>query len=97
MKYLLCRNRVADFRRWKRVFDSHASSHRAAGLHLNAFWRAVADADNVVFLFEVRNMRKARAFISAPAAARAAAQAGVIEGDYHFLNTAPVSGYGTRR
>ena len=96
MKHLLCRNRVADYRRWRRVFDLHASSHRAAGLHLKAFWREVGKANDVFFLFEVRNMRKARAFISAPGAARAAASSGVIEGEYHFLSDAPASGYGRR-
>ncbi len=96
MRYLLCRNRVADYRRWRRVFDPHASSHRAAGLHLKAFWRAMGGANDVFFLFEVRNMKKARAFISAPGAARAAASSGVLEGEYHFLRDVPTSGYGKR-
>lgn len=31
---MLCRNRVADFDTWWKVFESHAEDHRAAGLHL---------------------------------------------------------------
>lgn len=32
MIVMLCQNRVADFSKWKAVFDSHAQAHRAAGL-----------------------------------------------------------------
>jgi hypothetical protein len=31
MIHLLCRNKVADFAKWKQVFDSHARAHREAG------------------------------------------------------------------
>ena len=41
MTYMLCRNRLADFARWKRVFDSHAEAHRAAGLNLLHLWRSL--------------------------------------------------------
>ena len=93
MKYLLCRNRVADFRRWKRVFDSHAGAHRAAGLQLTGLWRDTRRPSEVFFLFEVRDMRKARVFISAPGAAEAGATSGVIEGEYHFVRDAGMAGY----
>lgn len=88
MTNLLCRNRVTDFSKWKAVFASHAQAHRDAGLQLRTLWRAVEDPDNVFFLFEVTNQGLARAFISNPAAAEAAADSGVIEGEYHFLESA---------
>jgi hypothetical protein len=88
MNYLLCRNRVADFSRWKAIFMSHAQAHRDAGLHLKSLWRGVDEPDNVFFLFEVTDAATARAFISDPAAAQAARASGVLEGEYHFLEGA---------
>ena len=69
MVVMLCRNRVADFAKWKAVFASHASAHREAGLRLMNLWRGLEDPNNVFFLFEVTSLDKARAFISNPAAA----------------------------
>jgi hypothetical protein len=92
MEFLLCRNRVADFARWKAVFDSHASAHRAAGLRLLHLWRAVPDPDDVFFLFRVESVARAREFLDAPEAAEAGRVAGVIGGEYHLLES--VQGYG---
>jgi len=88
MKYLLCRNRVSDFSRWKTIFSSHAQAHRDAGLQLRSLWRAAEDPNNVFFLFEVTDAGLARAFISNPNAAEAAQASGVLEGEYHFLESA---------
>ena len=87
MIVMLCRNLVADFAKWKAVFASHASAHREAGLRLMNLWRGLEDANNVYFLFEVTDMDKARAFISNPAAGEAAKTSGVLEGEYHFLES----------
>ena len=87
MMVMLCRNRVADFSKWKAVFDSHAQAHRNAGLHLMSRWRGVEEPNNVFFLFEVTDSEKARAFIGNPAAAEAAKTSGVLDGEYHFLES----------
>ncbi len=87
MIVMLCQNRVSDFSKWKAVFDSHAQAHRAAGLHLRGLWRDVEEPNNVFFVFEVTNLDNARAFISAPAAAEAGKTSGVLEGEYHFLES----------
>ena len=87
MIVMLCQNRVADFSKWKAVFDSHAQAHRAAGLHLRDLWRDVEEPNNVFFVFEVTNLDNARAFISDPAAAEAGKTSGVLEGEYHFLES----------
>lgn len=85
MSFLLCRNRVKDYTRWKAEFDSHASAHCDAGLRLVNLWRAVEDSNNVFFLFEVSDVGAAQKFIGDPAAAEAGARSGVIDGEYHFL------------
>lgn len=93
MTYMLCRNRVANVARWRRVFDSHAGAHRAAGLILKGHWRDTERPTELFFLFEVHDMRKARAFISAPHAADAARKSGVIDGEYHFVRDAGLAKY----
>lgn len=87
MVVMLCRNRVADFGKWKAVFDSHAQAHQQAGLRLMNLWRGVEEPNNVFFLFEVASLDKARAFISNPVAAEAGKASGVLDGEYHFLES----------
>jgi len=50
-------------------------------------WRGLEDPNNVFFLFEVTSLDKARAFISNPAAAKAGKRSGVLDGEYHFLES----------
>jgi hypothetical protein len=90
MYHLLCRNRVEDYSRWRRVFDSHASAHRAGGLELTDLRQDMTDPNAVVFLFTVRNLERARAFITDPAAAEAGRAAGVLDGEVHFLGRGDV-------
>jgi len=85
---MLCRNRVADFPAWKAVFDSHALAHREAGLHLRDLWRDLSDPNDVFFVFEVRDVERARAFIRDPLAAAAGRASGVLDGEYRFLESA---------
>jgi hypothetical protein len=88
MTYLLCRNRVEDFAHWKSVFASHQARHIEAGLILLNLWRDSENANNVFFLFEVRSVDQARAFIGSSQAAKVGQRAGVLDGDYHFLDDA---------
>ena len=88
MQYLLCRNRVSDFARWKAVFASHQAAHREAGLRLVHLWRSAAEPNHVFFLFEVASVKSAQEFIGNPEAAKAAEASGVIDGEYHFLDDA---------
>ncbi len=87
MVVMLCRNRVADFEKWKSVFDSNAPALRDAGLRLVNLWRDVEEPNNVFFLFEVTDTDKARAFINNPAAAEAGKTSGVLDGECHFLES----------
>ena len=81
---MLCRNKVADFPKWKAVFDSHASAHKQAGLIRENLWRGLEDANTVFFIFRVEDLAKAKAFISSPDAAAAGKTSGVIDGNYWF-------------
>jgi hypothetical protein len=88
MTYLLCRNRVSDFSKWKAIFASHAEAHKNAGLHLLRIAQAVDEPNNVFFLFEVSSKEKAQEFISNPGAADAAKASAVLDGEYHFVEDA---------
>jgi hypothetical protein len=88
MTYLLCRNRVADFARWKAVFASHQTAPQGAGLQLAGIWRSLEEPNNIFFMFEVAGVEAARAFISDPGAAKAGEESGVIDGEYHFIEDA---------
>jgi hypothetical protein len=83
---MLCRNKVANYAKWKRGFDAHTAAHREAGLKLVHLWRDVDDSNNVFFLFEVSSMKKAKAFIGAPEAAEAGKKFGVLDGEIHFID-----------
>ncbi len=89
MIVMLCRNKVVDFQKWKTVLDTHSQAHKAAGLRLRDLWRDVDDSRNVFFVFEVANVDKARAFVNDPAEVAAGKSSGVLEGEYHFLESAP--------
>jgi CRISPR/Cas system CSM-associated protein Csm4 (group 5 of RAMP superfamily) len=82
---MLCRNRIADFAKWKTVFDSHAQAHRDAALKLEHVWRSMEDPNNVFFVFQVLDINLARAFIQTPDAEEAGKASGVIDGEYHFV------------
>lgn len=82
---LVCRNNVADYRRWWAVFESHADAHRAAGLNLKDHWVSADDPNEVFFLFSVDDRGKAEAFMANPQAAEGAEEAGVIDGEYWFV------------
>ena len=92
MNYMLCRNRVRNFDRWKLVFDSHADAHRAAGLKLVHVWQEMDSLRNVFFLFEVEDIARARAFLDSQDAAASARECGLIEGDFRFFSQS--LGYG---
>ena len=89
MLVMLCRNRVADYQKWKTVLDSHSQAHKAAGMRLRDLWRDVGDDRNVFFVFEVANVDKARSFINDAAEIAAGKSSGVLEGEYHFLESSP--------
>ncbi len=87
MQHLICKHLVADFAQWRKVFDSHAHARREAGFQLVHLMRDVDNPDMVVMWYRVEDVEKAKAFMSAPAAARAAAESGVVSPpEIYFLH-----------
>lgn len=71
------------------VFDSHAAAQKDVGLTLEHLWRGLGNPHEVFFLFEVADVAKARAFVTAPAAGQAKHESGVKgETDIWFVEVA---------
>ena len=87
MTYMLVRHKVADFSKWKRVFDSHSEAQQKSGLRLQNVLRNLDDPREVVLLFEVTDLEKARGFVNSPEVPGAKKQSGVIDKpDIYFLS-----------
>ena len=66
---------------------SHRPAQMQAGLRLVNVWRDVEEPNNVFFTFDVTSVEMAREFIGDPAAAAAGEASGVIDAEYHFLES----------
>ena len=81
MTYMIVRNRVADFEKWKLIFDDQEEAAQAAGLRLVNLWRGVEDSNNVFFILEVASIERAQAFLNNPQSAKVGEASGVIDVD----------------
>ena len=81
---MLARNRVQDAERWKSVFDAQAAG-AAAGMTVEHVWRSVDAPDVVFFLLQVEDRARAEAYMASPEASAAGADAGVLDGEVHFV------------
>ena len=86
---LLVRNRVKDADRWKRVFDAQAAAGAAAGLIVLQVWRSVDAPDQVFFLLDIEDRKRAEAYMASPESAAVGVEAGALDGEVHFLDAFP--------
>lgn len=87
--YLLVRNTVKDFDTWVKVFREQEAVGIAAGLHLEDLWQAADDPNTAWFVMRVESRERADAFMADPQSARAGEISGVIDGEYHYLESVP--------
>ena len=66
MPHLIVRVTVEDFGRWKIVYDSNLPARQSAGLKELNLWRNADIPNDVVLLFEVLDMTKAKAYTLSP-------------------------------
>ena len=89
MTYLLIRHRVAEFTAWKKAFDAHAPARAAGGLKDKDVLHEVDEPNQVVLLFEVTDMAKAKEFANSADLQSAMKGAGVTDKpDVLFLTRA---------
>jgi len=89
MKSLIIRHKVKDFSSWKKGYDDHAGARAAAGLGKGRVTRSVEDPNEVILIFEVGDMAKAKAFGASDDLKAAMRTAGVIDKpDSYFVEDA---------
>ena len=86
MAYLFIYHEVADFKRWKPVYDEHEPARRKAGLKEVLLLQGTDNPREVVLLLETGDIRKARDFLASDDLKDAMRRAGVTgKPDIRFL------------
>ena len=86
-RYLLIRHKVKDFSTWKQGYDAHLSNRTEAGLTEEYLLRADADPNEVILLFEVQDLSRAKAFSEAADLRERMHELGVVDKpDLYFLS-----------
>ncbi|HJW38453.1 MAG TPA: hypothetical protein VJ420_07550 [Candidatus Udaeobacter sp.] len=84
--HMLVRHKVADFAKWKPVYDDHLSARQKAGLKEVHLLRNVENTNEVILLFSVEDPDKAKAFAASDDLRQAMQKAGVSDKpDVYFL------------
>jgi hypothetical protein len=87
LSYMLVRHKVKDFTAWKRVFDAHLPKRIEAGITEKYLFRSEKDMNEVITLYEVRDLVLARKFAESTDLRETMEKAGVIDKpDIYFLN-----------
>ena len=87
MTHLLIRHKVADFAKWKPVYDAHLAARQSAGLREKNLLRSVDNPNEVVLLFETEDIKRAQNFTDSSDLREAMQKAGVVgKPDILFLS-----------
>jgi hypothetical protein len=85
--FLLIRHKVRDFETWKTGYDDHHSKRAEAGLTEKHLLRSADDANEVVALFELQDLDRAKEFVASDDVRETMEKVGVIDKpDLYFLN-----------
>ena len=86
MVHMLVRHKVSDFAKWKPIYDAHLSARQKAGLKEEHLFRNADDRNEVLLLFLVEDVDKAKAFTASDDLRQAMENAGVSDKpDVYFL------------
>jgi hypothetical protein len=86
MPYVLVRHKISDFSKWKSAYDTHSSARQGAGLKEEHLLRNTDDPNEVVMLFEAKDIQKAKEFAGSADLREAMQNAGVVDKpDIYFL------------
>jgi len=84
--HMLVRHKVADFAKWKPVYDAHSSARQKAGLKEEHLFRNAEDPNEVLLLFSMQDVDKAKAFAASDDLREAMKKSGVSDKpDVYFL------------
>ena len=79
MGLLIIRHKIKDFAPWKKAFDGHAGAQKAAGLSNPRLFRSADDRNEIVILFDMQDVAKAKQFGSSADLKSTMAAAGVVD------------------
>lgn len=85
--YILVRHKVRDYAVWKRAYDAQLPKRIEAGLTERHLFRGANESNEVIILFDAKDLARARAFSESPDLRETMEKAGVIDKpDIYFLN-----------
>jgi hypothetical protein len=85
--YILIRHKVRDFSQWKPGYDAHLPKRNEAGLTEKYLLRGAKDPNEVIILFEVKDMKRAEDFAGSLDLRETMQKVGVVDKpDIYFLN-----------
>ena len=85
--FMLVRHRVRDFSEWKRGYDAHLPKRAEAGLTEKYLLRGANDSNEVVLLFEAKDLSRAKTFAESVDLRETMQKLGVLDKpDIYFLN-----------
>jgi hypothetical protein len=94
LNYLLVRHTVKDFTYWKRIFDDHLPKRKEAGLTDKLLLRGADKPNEVIILYEIKDIARAKKFTESVDLRETMEKAGVIDKpDIYFLNEEKAGAY----
>jgi hypothetical protein len=85
--YMLIRHKVRNFSEWKRGYDAHLPKRIEAGLTEKYLLRGADDPNEVILLFEAKDINRVKAFAESADLKDAMQKAGVVsKPDIYTLN-----------
>ncbi len=79
MAHVLIRHKVADFAKWKPLYDAHDATRKASGCPRAWLFRNAENPNETVILFEWSDLDSARRFIASDDLREAMTRAGVAD------------------
>ena len=83
--HMLVRHKVANFAKWKPIYDAHLSVRQKAGLKEEHLFRNADDPNEVLLLFSMEDLDKAKAFTASDDLRQAMEKAGVSDKPYVYF------------
>ncbi len=75
----IVRHKVKDYAKWRSVFDADEKRRQASGLTNPRVYRSADDKSEIVMIFDIEDMKKAKAFVASPDLKDTMVAAGVVD------------------
>lgn len=83
---MMIRHKVIDYKTWKKFYDEHLPARKKATLKEEYLFRNTEELNEVIILFQVKDLKKAKAFAESDDLHETMQKAGVMDlPDVYFL------------